>query len=150
MNEGDVLKAGIEFKPVIVGDETRTEHAKTLFFCGPNAPIIDWQGNADLSLEIYPQSWNPTRAHMKPGDTTRFVVVDKSTGKYALLKDLPMELHRIDGALVATGTPARDGGMNFALPEPGRYVVTATYRREDPKVAGHWLVDTSTLTFDVK
>jgi hypothetical protein len=148
--EGDVLKAGVEFKPVVVGSETRTEHAKTLFFCGPIAPLADWQGNADLGLEIYPQSWNPLRNHMKAGDTMRFIAVDKSTGKYHLLEDLPMELRRPNGDLVATGVRAKDGGMNFPFPEPGRYVVTATYRREDPAAAGRWLADTSTLTFDVK
>ena len=151
VTEGAVAKAGIEFKPVIDGNETRTEHAKALLFCGPNAPIVDWQGDADLGLEIYPQEWNPLRAHMKAGDKLRFIAVDKSTGKYKLLGDLPMELHRADGTLVATGTHARDDGMNFFLPkEPGRYVVTATYRREDPNTANHWLVDDSTLTFDVK
>jgi hypothetical protein len=148
--EGDVVKAGVEFKPVIVGAEIRTEHAKALIFCGANTPVADWQGSTDLGLEIYPQEWNPLRAHMKAGDTLRFIAVDKTTGKSKFLQDLPMELHRANGDLVATGVPAKDGGMDFLYPEPGQYFVTATYRREDPAAADHWLVDTSTLTFDVK
>jgi len=29
-------------------------------------------------------------------------------------------------------------------------MVTTTYRRPDPQQAEHWLVDTSTLTFEIK
>lgn len=146
--EGDVVKAGIEFKPVVAGNETRTEHAKALIFCGAKTPMADWQGSTDLGLEIYPQAWNPLRTRMKAGDTLWFIAVDKTTGKSKFLQDLPMELHRANGDLVATGVRAKDGGMNFLFPEPGEYFVTATYRRADPE--GHSLVDTSTLTFDVK
>jgi hypothetical protein len=150
IKEGEVVATAVEFKPVVAGNETRTEHAKALLFCGPNAPLADWQGSTRLGFEIYPQEWNPLRAHMKAGDTLRFIAVDTSTGQYNLLGDLPMELHRADGTLVANGVPSRNGGMDFPFPEPGRYIVTATYRRADPKEANHWLADTSTLTFDVK
>ncbi|HEY2324399.1 MAG TPA: hypothetical protein VGJ82_16185 [Thermoanaerobaculia bacterium] len=147
---GDVVMAAVEFKPVVAGNETRTEHAKALLFCGPQAPVADWQGSTRLGLELYPQSWNPLRAHMKAGDTLRFIAVEDQHGHSNFLGDLPMELRRADGTLVAAGAQAKDGGMNFAFPEPGRYVVTATYRRADPEHEGRWLVDNSTLTFDVK
>jgi hypothetical protein len=147
--EGEVVTVGVEFKPMAVGDETWTAHAKAVLFCGPDAPIADWMRTANLGLDIVPQ-WNPLRAHMKAGDTMRFIVVDKSNGKYEFLKDLPMELRRWDGELVAIGTPAQYGGMNFSFPAPGTYFVLATYRRPDPAAAGHSLVDTSTLAFVVK
>jgi hypothetical protein len=85
---------------------------------------------------------------MKPGDTMRFIAVDKATKK--LLGDLPMELYREGAGRIAEGVPAQHGGMNFPYPEPGRYMVVTTYRRPDPQQPEHWLVDTSTLTFDVK
>lgn len=144
----EVVMASVELKPVVSGNETQTEHAKAFVFCGATAPRADWQRSAGLALELYPQGWNGPRPEMKPGDTMRFIAVDKSTRK--LLGDLPMTLRRTGGGLVADGTPAKDGGMNFIYPAPGRYTVVATYRRPDPLQPEHWLVDTSTLTFDVK
>lgn len=149
--EGDVVMVGVEFKPMAVGDETWTSHAKALLFCGKEAPMADWMRTADLGLDIVPQGWNPLRMHMKAGDTLRFIAVEKSpAGKYDFLKDLPMELRRSNGDLIATGTPADGGGMNFSFPEPGTYFVLTTHRRPDPAAAGHSLVDTSTLAFVVK
>lgn len=146
----DVVGSAVEFKPVVAGNETRTEHAKALLFCGANTPLADWQRAGGLGLEIVPQEWNPLRAHMKTGDKLRFIAIDESTGKSQFLQDLPMELHRANGDLVAAGVRDKDGGMDFSFPEPGEYYVTTTYRREDPAAAGHWLIDTSTLTFDVR
>ena len=148
--EGDVVTVGVEFKPMVVGDETWTAHAKALLYCGSQPPMADWMRTANLGLDIVPQGWTPLRVNMKAGDTLRFIAVDKSSGKYELLKDQAMELRRADGELVATGIPARDGGMNFSFPEPGTYFVLATHRRPDPAAAGHSLVDTSTLAFVVK
>jgi hypothetical protein len=85
---------------------------------------------------------------MKPGDSMRFIAVDKVTNK--LLGDLPMELYRAGAGRIAAGVPDQYGGMDFPYPEPGRYMVTTTYRRPDPQQPEHWLVDTSTLTFEVK
>lgn len=143
-----VAMAAVDLKPVVNGNETRTEHAKALFFCGATTPDADWQRETGLGLEIYPQSWNGPRPRMKRGEPMRFIVVDKQTGK--LLRDLPMQLYAADGTHIADGTAAKDVGMNFAFPEPGRYTVVATYRRPDPKQPEHQLVDVSTLTFDVK
>jgi hypothetical protein len=84
---------------------------------------------------------------MKTGDTMRFIAVDKATNQ--LIRDLPMELYRADGTRIQ-GTPAQHGGMNFPYQEPGRYMIFTTYRRADPQQPDHWLVDTSTLTFDIK
>jgi len=144
----EVVMAAVDLKPVVSGNETRTEHAKALVFCGATTPRADWQRSTGLGLEIYPQGWNGPRPHMKPGEPMRFIVVNKGTPKP--LMDLPMELYRAGAGHIATGTPDRDGGMDFPYPEPGRYMVTTTYRRPDPQQPDHWLVDTSTLTFEVK
>lgn len=145
--EGVVVMAAAALKPAVLGNETRTEHAKAFVYCGA-APKIDWQRSTGLGLEIYPQGWNGPRPNMKAGDTMRFIAVAKATN--TLLRDLPMELYRAGTGLVASGEPAEYGGMNFPFPEPGRYTVVATYRRPDPQQKDRVLVDTSTLTFDVK
>ena len=93
--------AAVDFAPAVSGNETRTEHAKALIFCGATAPLADWQRSTGLGLEIYPQEWNGRRPRLKPG-------------------------------------------------EPGRYMVVTTVRRPDPQKPEHWLVDTSTLTFEIK
>jgi hypothetical protein len=85
---------------------------------------------------------------MKQGDKMRFIVVARGTPK--VLLDLPMELYRAGDGLVGHGVPDPDGGMDFSYGEPGRYMVTTTYRRPDPQEPDHWLVDTSTLTFEIK
>jgi len=145
--EDGVIMASVDLLPAIVGNETRTEHAKALVFCGPT-PEAEWQRETGLGLEIYPQSWNGSRPHMKAGDTMWFIAVDKPTGK--LLRDVPMELYRAGAGRVAVGVPNQTGGMSFSYPEPGRYMVMTTYRRPDPEKPAQWLVDTSTLTFEVK
>lgn len=142
-----VVVAAVGLKPEVRGGETWTEHAKAFIFCGPATPIADWQRSIGLGLEIYPQGWNGPRPHLKPGDPMRFIVVDKATGK--LIPDLPMDLHGA-GGLIAHGVLAEHGGMNFPYQAPGRYMVVARYRRPDPQQPEHWLVDTSTLTFDIK
>jgi hypothetical protein len=140
--------ASVDLIPAINGNETRTEHAKALIFCGATTPMADWQRSTGLALEIYPQAWNGARPHMKPGDTMWFIAVDKATGN--LLRDIPMELYRAGAGRIAVGVPNRSGGMSFPYPEPGRYLVTTTYRRPDPQQPQQWLVDTSTLTFEIK
>lgn len=145
--EGVVI-AAVNLKPTVSGNETRAEHAKAFLFCGASTPPADWQRSSGLGLEIYPQGWNGPRPHMKAGDPMRFIAVDKATNK--LIRDLPMELYRADKSRIAAGTPDPHGGMDFPYPEPGRYTVVTTYRRPDPQQPEHWLVDTSTLTFDVK
>jgi hypothetical protein len=142
-----VVMAAVDFAPAVSGNETRTEHAKALIFCSAIAPAAEWQRSTGLGLEIYPQ-WNGTRPHLKPGDSMRFIAVDKATNK--LIRDVPMELYRAGAGRVAGGVPDQNGGMNFSYPEPGRYMVTTTYRRPDPQQPEHWLVDTSTLTFEIK
>lgn len=143
----EVVMAAVDLKPVVSGNETRTEHAKALLFCG-DTPRADWQRSTGIGLEIYPQGWNGPSPGLKKGDTMRFIAVDKATGK--LLGDLPMELYRAGAGRVATGVHDQYSGMDFPYGEPGRYMVTATYRRPDPKQQANWLVDTSTLTFDIK
>jgi hypothetical protein len=143
-----VVMAAVDFKPAVSGNETRTEHAKAFIFCGAIAPSADWQRSTGLGLEIYPQSWNGPRPRMKPGDTMRFIAVDKATNN--LLRDLPMELYRAGAGRIADGVPAQHGGMNFPYQEPGRYMIVTTYRRPHPQQPEHWLVDTSTLTFEIK
>ncbi len=145
--EGVVI-ASVDFKPAVSGNETRTEHAKAFIFCGATTPRADWQRSSGLGLEIYPQGWNGPRPQMKPRDPMRFIAVDKTTNK--LIPDLPMELYRAGVGRVAGGEPDQHGGMNFPYQEPGRYMVVTTYRRPDPQQPEHWLVDTSTLTFDIK
>lgn len=142
-----VVMVGLDLKPEVIGDETRTEHAKALVFCGATMPVVDWQREAGIGLEIYPQ-WNGLPPGLKVGDPMRFIAVDKVARQ--LLREVPMELYRAGGGRIATGTPDRSGGMDFPYPEPGRYMVTTTYRRPDPKQPGLWLVDTSTLTFEIK
>ncbi len=143
-----VVIAAVEFTPAVSGDETRTEHAKAFIFCGAITPIAEWQRSAGLGLEIYPQEWNGGRPHLKPGDSMLFIAVDKATNK--VIRDVPMELYRAGAGRVADGVPDQSGRMSFPYPEPGRYMVTTTYRRPDPKQPDHWLVDTSTLTFEIK
>jgi len=45
-----------------------------------------------LSLEIDPRGWSGPRPHLKPGDTMRFIAVDKPVNK--IVQELPMELYR--------------------------------------------------------
>jgi len=142
-----VIMAAVDLAPMISGNETRTEHAKALIFCGAT-PIADWQRSTGLALEIFPQEWNGSRPHMKQGDTMWFIAVDKATGK--ILRDAPMELFRAGAGRIATGVPNRIGGMTFSYPEPGRYMLSTTFRRPDPEKPAQWLVDTSTLTFEIK
>jgi len=142
-----VVMAAVDLEPQVIGNETRTEHAKAFIFCGPT-PMADWKRTADMGLDIIPQGWNGPRPRMKVGDPMRFIALDPAAKQ--ILRDVPMELRRADGSLVATGTPDRYSGMDFSYPDKGRYVVVATYRRADPQRPDHWLVDTSTLTFDVK
>ncbi len=142
-----VVMAAVDFTPVVDGNETRTEHAKAFVYCGARAPAADWQLSTGLGLEIYPQ-WNGSIVHLKPGDLMEFIAVDKATHK--LLRDVPMELYRAGVGRVAGGVRAQNGGMKFPYQEPGRYMVTMTYRRPDPQQPEHWLVDTSTLTFEIK
>ena len=142
-----VVMAAVDFKPTINGNETRTEHAKALIFCGAT-PAADWQRSTELGLEIYPQGWNGPRPAMKAGDPMQFIAVEKAAKK--LIPNLPMQLYRAGGERIAEGVPTAYGGMRFAYPEPGRYMVVATYRRPDPQQPEHWLVDNSTLTFEVK
>src|SRR5581483_8367675 len=141
-----VVMAAIDFKPIIAGDETRTEHAKAFIFCGA-APKVDWQRSAELALEVYPQGWNGPRPSMKVDDPMRFIAVDQPTNH--LLRGIPIQLFATGGGLIANGTPA-DFGVNFPFQKPGRYTVVATYRRRDPGNDARWLVDISTLTFDIK
>ncbi len=143
-----VVMASVDLKPEVVGNETRTEHAKAFIFCDAIAPRADWQRSTGLGLEIYPQGWNGPRPQMKPGDPMRFIAVDKATKQ--LIRDLPMELHRAGAGRIADGVPAQHGGMNFPYQEPGLYMVVTTYRRPDPEQPEQWLVDTSTLTFAIK
>lgn len=144
----EVVMAAVDFAPVVSGKETRTEHAKTFVFCGPDTPMADWQRSGGLGLEIYPQGWNPMRRRLKPGDSMWFLAIDQSTKQP--VRDLPMQLYRAGAGRIAEGTANKNGGMTFPYPEPGRYMVTTTYRRPDPQTPEHWLVDTSTLTFEVK
>jgi hypothetical protein len=146
----EVVMASVDFAPEIRGSETRTDHAKAILFCGPVTPAAEWQRETGIGLEIYPQEWNGRRPQLKPGDSMRFIAVDKSTGKAKMLRDVPMELYGARAGRIATGVPDVHGGVDFPYQEPGRYMVTTTYRRPDPKDADHWLVDTSTLTFDIK
>lgn len=143
-----VVMASVELAPAVSGNETRTEHAKAFIFCGASTPVADWQRSTGLDLEIIPQGWNGPRPHMKSGDCMRFIAVDKATRTY--IRDLPMELYRADGGRIADGGRDPNGMATFSYPEPGRYMVVARYRRPDPKQPDHWLVDTSTLTFDIK
>ena len=145
--DDNVIMASVDLLPTIVGNETRTEHAKALIFCGAT-PMADWQRETGLGLEIYPQEWNGARPRLKQGDSMWFIAVDKATGK--ILREAPMELYRAGAGHIATGVPNRIGGMTFSYPEPGRYMLSTTYRRPDPEKPAQWLVDTSTLTFEIK
>src|SRR5262249_30542383 len=142
----NVVMAGADFAPSVVGNETRTEHAKAFIRCGPIGHLDDWQRSSELGLEIYPQ-WNGLLP-FKAGQRMRFIVVDRASRK--LLRDVPVELYRAGSGRVEDVQPDPNGGVTFPYKEPGRYLVTATYRRPDPKQEGLWLVDTSTLTFELK
>jgi hypothetical protein len=147
-NREEVVMASIDLKPVVSGNETRTEHAKTLLFCGASTPRADWQRSTGLGLEIFPQGWNGPRPRMKRGDSMWFIVVHETTNHP--IQDVPVELYRAGEGRIGVGVPNQSGGVSFPYPKPGRYMVTTTYRRPDPKQAEHWLVDTSTLTFEIK
>jgi hypothetical protein len=145
--EDGVVMAGVDFTPSVSGNETRTEHAKAFIYCGAKAPAADWQRSSGLGLEIYPQ-WNGSILHLKSGDSMNFIVEDKATNHP--IRDIPMELYRAGSGRIADGVPNQSGGMSLPYPEPGWYMVTTTYRRPDPQHPEHWLVDTSTLTFEIK
>jgi hypothetical protein len=146
--EDGVVMASVDFNPSISGNETRTEHAKAFIFCGATTPMADWQRASGLGLEIFPQGWNGPRPRMKAGDSMWFIVVDKTTKN--IIRDIPLELYRAGAGRIADGVPTQIGGMSFPYPDPGHYMLMTTYRRPDPQQPEHWLVDTSTLTFDVK
>ncbi len=143
-----VVMAAVTLKPVVSGNESRTESAKAFLFCGATTPRADWQFEAGLGLEIIPQGWNGPRPQMKKGDSMWFIVVHHGTNHP--IQDVPVELYRAGEGRIGAGVPNQSGGMSFPYPEPGRYMVTATYRRPDPQQPEHWLVDTSTLTFEIK
>jgi hypothetical protein len=146
--EGEVVMASVELKPEVRGNETIIEHAKAMVFCGAQTPVADWQRSTGLGFEVFPQAWNGPRPRMKAGDRITFIAVDVPSKK--ILRDVSMTLFRAGSGKVAEGV-LRDGGhYAFAYPEPGRYMVLATWRRADPKRPEQWLVDTSTLTFDVR
>ena len=144
----NVVMAAIDFAPVINGSETDTEHAKAFIRCGAIAKSDDWQRTTGIGLEIYPQ-WNGLMP-LKPGDTMHFIVVDRTASKDNLLRDVPMDLYLTGAGLVASGKPNSNGHVTFPYKEPGRYTVVAKYRRPDPNNASQQLVDTSTLTFEMK
>lgn len=143
-----VAMASVDFKPTISGNETRTEHAKAFIRCGTIDRFDDWQRDTGLGLEIIPQ-WNGMMP-LKAGDTMRFIALDKSTGKMKLLGDIPIELYGARAGRIATGVEDKAGGVDFSFKGPDRYMVVATYRRPDPRQPGLWLVDRSTLTFEIK
>jgi len=145
MPEKGIVMATADFKPVVSGNETRTDYAKAFVYCDGTTPAFDWQTTTGLACEIFPQ-WNGAILHLKPGDAMHFIVVQDG---HNLLRDVPMELYRVGTGRIEGGK--RDEvGMNFPYKGPGRYLVTATYRRHDPKQPDKWLVDTSTLTFELK
>ena len=145
-----VAMASVDLTPVISGNETRTEHAKTMIFCSAKPPMADWQRSTGLGLEIYPQEWNGRRPRLKAGDSMSFIAVDAMNEKDKLLRDISMELYRAGGGRIAQGFADQYGFVKFPFPDPGRYMVTTTYRRPDSQQPEHWLVDTSTLTFEIK
>jgi hypothetical protein len=49
--------------------------------------------------------------------------------------EVSAQLHRAGAGRMASGVPNKTGGMNFPYPEPGWYMVMATYRRPDPQQA---------------
>ncbi len=100
--EDNVVMAAVDFTPEVSGNETRTEHAKAFIYCGAKAPAADWQLEAGLGLEIYPQ-WNGSILHLKSGDAMNFIAVDKATNK--LIRDVPMELYRASSGHVADSVP---------------------------------------------
>jgi len=100
-----VVTAGGDLKPEVSSNETRTEHAKALIFCGAKTPIADWVCSAGLGLKIYPQGWNGPRPRLKAGDTMRFIAVDKATNK--MIQDPPMELYRAGAGRIAEGVSAQ-------------------------------------------
>ena len=136
--------ASLDLKPAIVGNETRTDHAKAFIRCGAIELSADFKLSTDLGLEIFPQ-WNGPA--LKRGESMRFIAIE---GGKNFLRDIPMELYRAGAGRIATGVHDKAGGVNFPYQEPGRYMVLATYRRPDPSQPGVWLVDTSTLTFDIR
>lgn len=146
--EGEVVMAAVELTPEVRGNETHTEHAKVMVFCGANTPALDWQRSAGLRFELFPQGWNGPRPRMKAGDRMSFIAVDVPSKK--LLRDVSTTLFRAGSGKVADGLLRDDGHYEFTYPEAGRYMVVATWRRADPERPEQWLVDTSTLTFDVR
>lgn len=146
--DGEVVMAAVQMKPEVHGNETRTEHAKVMVFCGATTPVLDWQRSTGLGLEVYPQGWNGPRPRMKAGDRMSFIAVNAALKKP--LRDVSMTLFRAGSGKVSDGVLGEDSHYAFKYPEPGRYMVVATWRRPDPERPEQWLVDTSTLTFDVR
>lgn len=127
-------------------NETRTDHAKALLRCHTKGTSRDFRLRMGLPLEIYPQ-WNEGFP-LTQGHPMRFVAVDNTTDQ--LIRGVRMELYRADGGHVGSGSADKSGIVTFPNTEPGVYMVTTTHRRPDPDLPGHWLVDTSSLTFDIK
>jgi hypothetical protein len=143
-DEGLVI-AAITFKPTVSGVETRTDHAKAFVRCGGVARG-EWRRTTGLPLEIIPQ-WNEGIS-LKPGHAMRFIALDAATKE--VVRDPAMALYRAGAGLLGPGVTDQHGGVSFPESGPGRYLVTATCRRSDPEKPGHFLVDTSTLAFQIK
>ena len=55
------VMASVALRPVDKGNETWTEGAKTMVFCGKTTPQSDYQRLSGLPFEIVPQGWNGPR-----------------------------------------------------------------------------------------
>lgn len=144
--DNGVVMASVAFAPATTRSETHTEYAKAFIRCGAVTAKDDWQTDSGLGLEIFPQ-WNG-QMPLKPGQPMHFIAVDKAT--HSLVRRAEMELYRAGEGRVATAMPDSGGIVTFPYDKAGRYMVTTTYRHLDPKIPGHWVSETSTLTFDMK
>jgi hypothetical protein len=126
--------------------EQRTQHAKTLLRCGGDKRG-GFQTSTGSGAEFVPQGTDPTT--LKTGDTFRVILI-RQAQKTTLVRDTAFVLLRDDGSRVLTVKPPESGVASFVIPEPGRYVLTATEVRPGDGKDVDWVSDYTTLSFTVE
>jgi len=127
--------------------ETQTQHAKAILRCGGDART-GFQTQVDAGAEFVPQGTDPT--NLKAGDTFRVILIRQSNSKTELLRNTPFVLLRDDGSRVLVAKPEASGVASFKIPQPGRYVLTATELRPGDGKEADWVSDFTTLSFTVE
>lgn len=127
--------------------ETTTQHAKAILRCGGDLRT-GFQTSTDAGAEFVPQGTDPTK--LKAGDPFRVILIRENVKPMLLVRDTAFVLLRDDGSRVLVTKPAESGVASFVIPQPGRYVLTATEIRPGDGKDADWVSDFTTLSFTVE